>query len=167
MISSASSMRLTCSPTAGQSIPQGVSLSDSPEPIPRKARPGNSASSVMNACAVTAGWWRCTGAVTGANRDPLGRLSGRPEHHPGVPRLSRFPPRLEMVAQVEPVEAGALGLDGLSDDVGGRELLGGELGPVARLGHGDSCFDVPSACLRRAAAQTRGRPYVAARRCGL
>jgi len=64
MISSASSMRLTCSPTAGQSIPQGVSLSDSPEPIPRKARPGNSASSVMNACAVTAGWWRCTGAVT-------------------------------------------------------------------------------------------------------
>ncbi|HLL86151.1 MAG TPA: hypothetical protein VK387_02435 [Thermoleophilaceae bacterium] len=102
-----------------------------------------------------------------ADRDPLRGLPGRPEHDPGVPRLSRFPPRLKMVAQVEPVEAGALGLDGLSDDVGGGELLGGELGPVARLGHGDSCFDVPRLLSGRRRLKPGGRPYVAARRCGL
>ena len=56
MISSASSMRSTCSPTEGQSMPHGVSFSDSPEPMPRKARPGNIDSSVANAWATTAGW---------------------------------------------------------------------------------------------------------------
>ena len=56
MISSASSMRRTWSPVSGQSMPQGVSLSDSPEPIPRKARPGKSSSSVAANCATTAGW---------------------------------------------------------------------------------------------------------------
>ncbi len=48
----------------GHSIPQGVSFSDSPEPMPRKARPGFCSSSVANACATTAGLWRYTGAVT-------------------------------------------------------------------------------------------------------
>ena len=55
MISSASSIRSTCSPTGGQSMPQGDSFSDSPEPMPRNARPGNSSSSVAKNCATTAG----------------------------------------------------------------------------------------------------------------
>jgi len=65
-------MRLTCSATGGQSIPQGLSLSASPDPIPRKARPGNISSSVANAWATTAGLWRKTGAVTPV---PIGILS--------------------------------------------------------------------------------------------
>ena len=64
MISSASCMRLTCSPGSGQSIPAGDSLSDSPEPIPMNALPGLSSSSVANACATITGLWRKTGAVT-------------------------------------------------------------------------------------------------------
>ena len=49
-------MRRTCSPVSGQSIPAGDSLSDSPEPIPRKPRPGNSSWSVAPNWATTAGW---------------------------------------------------------------------------------------------------------------
>ena len=56
MISSASSIRRTCSPVPGQSMPAGVSLSDSPEPMPRKPRPGNSSCSVAPNWATTAGW---------------------------------------------------------------------------------------------------------------
>jgi len=55
-MSSASSMRSTCSATSGQSIPVGVSFSASPDPIPRNARPAYISSSVANACATIAGW---------------------------------------------------------------------------------------------------------------
>jgi hypothetical protein len=64
MISSASSMRAICSPAEGQSIPQGDSLSASPEPTPRNARPGQSSSTVATNWATVAGWCRNTGAVT-------------------------------------------------------------------------------------------------------
>jgi hypothetical protein len=57
-------MRLTCSPTGGQSIPAGLSLRDSPEPIPMNARPGNISSSVAKACATMTGLWRWIGGVT-------------------------------------------------------------------------------------------------------
>ena len=64
MISSASSIRSTCSATGGQSMPQGDSFRDSPEPMPRNARPGKSSSTVAANWATTAGLWRWTGAVT-------------------------------------------------------------------------------------------------------
>ena len=57
-------MRRTCSAVSGQSMPAGDSFSDSPEPIPRKARPGNSSPSVAPNCATTAGLYLWTGAVT-------------------------------------------------------------------------------------------------------
>jgi hypothetical protein len=53
---SASSMRAIWSAGDGQSSPTGTSLSASPEPIPRNGRPGNSRSSVIHACAISAGW---------------------------------------------------------------------------------------------------------------
>ena len=55
MISSASSMRATWPAVSGQSIPQGDSFSDSPEPIPRNARSGKSSSIVAANCATSAG----------------------------------------------------------------------------------------------------------------
>jgi hypothetical protein len=64
MISSASSMRAICSGTGGQSMPQGDSLSDSPDPRPRNARPGHISSMVAMNCATVVGLWRNTGAVT-------------------------------------------------------------------------------------------------------
>ena len=55
MIDSASSIRAIWSSTGGQSSPTGTSLSASPEPIPRNGRPGNIRSSVIHACAISAG----------------------------------------------------------------------------------------------------------------
>ena len=48
-------MRSTCSAGDGHSAPSGDSLSDSPEPMPRNGRPGNSASSVAHAWAMSTG----------------------------------------------------------------------------------------------------------------
>ena len=64
MISSASPMRATWTPGSGQSAPVGVSFRASPEPMPRKARPGNISSSVANAWATITGLYRNIGAVT-------------------------------------------------------------------------------------------------------
>ena len=63
-MSSASSMRATCSLGDGQGSPTGTSLSASPEPMPRNMRPGNSRSSVAHACAIRPGWKRAPGGVT-------------------------------------------------------------------------------------------------------
>jgi len=67
----------------------------------------------------------------GAERDPLGRAAHPAEQDPGLTGLARLPPRLEVVADGQRVEAGALGLHRLAHQVAGRELLAGELGPVA------------------------------------
>ena len=51
-------------PPAASPSRTAISFRDSPEPMPRYARPGNISSSVAAIWATTAGWWRCTGAVT-------------------------------------------------------------------------------------------------------
>lgn len=55
MIVSASSVRSSCSLTAGHLIPAGTSFIASPEPTPRNARPGHRDSSVATCCATTTG----------------------------------------------------------------------------------------------------------------
>jgi len=64
MIASASVIDASCPSPSGQSAPTGDSFSDSPEPKPRKTRPGNISSSVANPCATSAGWYRSSAGVT-------------------------------------------------------------------------------------------------------
>jgi hypothetical protein len=63
--------------------------------------------------------------------DPLRRLPDRAEQRPCLTGVPRLPPGPEVVAHVEPVEPRALCLDGLVDQLAGRELLRGQLEPVA------------------------------------
>src|SRR5205085_12676801 len=56
-------------------------------------------------------------------RHALRGLAGGAEPHPGVAGLAALPPGLEVVAAADAVEAGALGLDRLAQQVVGRELL--------------------------------------------
>lgn len=63
------------------------------------------------------------GGDAGPQRDPGRRLARGAEPHPGVPRLARLPPRLQVVAAREAVEAGLLGGDRLLDQLAGGELL--------------------------------------------
>ena len=131
MISSASSMRAICSATGGQSMPHGDSFSDSPEPMPRNARPGHISSIVAMNCATVAGLWRNTGAVTpvpSAGDSVDG--PDRPEQRPRVARLAGLPPRLEVVRDVDAVEAGPLGRARLLDQGARRELLRCQLNPI-------------------------------------
>jgi hypothetical protein len=55
MIVRASSVRRSCSPVSGHSIPAGTSFIASLEPTPRNARPGNIVSSVASCWATTTG----------------------------------------------------------------------------------------------------------------
>ena len=48
----------------GQRSPVTCSFSASPDPSAAQNRPGNISASVAIACAITAGWYRCPGAVT-------------------------------------------------------------------------------------------------------
>ena len=121
---SASSSAASWSPGDGQSSPSGDSLSDSPEPIPTKMRPGYIASRVAKP-------WATSDRVVALerdgdrrpDRDALGRLRGGAEPDPGVAGVAGLPPRLQVVGAGDPVEPGLLAGDGLRQEVARTELL--------------------------------------------
>ena len=73
MISIASNIIAIRSGASGQYSPTMCSFSASPEPSPSQCRPGYIASSVAEACAITAGCCRNDGQVTPGPRSPCVR----------------------------------------------------------------------------------------------
>src|SRR4051812_37193481 len=71
----------------------------------------------------------------GAHGHALGGLRHRAEPDPSLTRLSGLPPGLNVIAARDGVEARALGLDGLLEQVARFELLVGRAEPVLGLGH--------------------------------
>ena len=114
-------------PTDGHGSPRMCSLRASPLPTPSTKRPSSCTAAVAAAWAMIAGWMRTVGQVTPVVTGSDVDLRQRPDHAPHERALAlRVVPRVEVVGDPQPLEAGLLGAAGLVDQLRGTELLAGQ-----------------------------------------
>ena len=112
----------------GQASPKMCSFRASPDPTPSEKRPSSRTADVAAACAITAGWMRIVGQVTPVVTCMPGTACGeRADHRPDERALALLVvPRVVVVGDPEPVDAGLLGERGLLEQFARGELLAGE-----------------------------------------